>query len=340
MIRLLFGLLLLLAAQHAHAERRLGMAVVPQQKPFYTSRQIVEAFDLAQDAGCTFVQAGWSWRQLEPSPGVYNLADMTNMFAYLRSRGLGCIVNLQVVNTNVKETPDDLRGLSFDDPLMQSRFRALMDQIRPHLGPEVLSLCVGNEVNAFLDLTPWEWEPYNRFYAGAVDYIHAIAPGLPVGVSVIFDSAKLAPANIARLNEASDIWVFTYYPLNNDLSPRDPSTVFSDFATMLDLAGDKPVTLQECGYPSSRRFGSSPQRQSDFIRNVFAAWADAGDRMPALCYFCLHDFSRELTQDLVGYYGFDSVNFRAYLSSLGLRTEWGVPKRSWRVFKEEAAAPR
>jgi hypothetical protein len=338
MKRLLFVLAASLAAHSVQAERLLGMFTVPQQKPFYTSRQIVEAFDLTIEAGCSVVHGSWSWSQIEPAPGVYDLTDMTNMFAYLRARGLRATINIQVLNTNVKETPRDLAGLSFQDPQMQARFRALFDQVAPHLGPEIVSIAVGNEVNAFLDATPWEWGPYMQFYADAVAYIHNAAPGIPVGVSVIYESARMAPANVTALNRPSDAWIFTYYPLNSDFTVREPSTVFSDFQTMLDLAGDKPVILQEVGYPSSRRLNSSQRRQAEFVGNVFTAWEAAGDRIPVLCYFGLHDLSRELVNDLTGYYGFATPNFKAYLGTLGLRNEWGVPKRSWRAFNEGADA--
>jgi len=337
MNKTLIALVFLLFAIPARGAQSLGVAVVPQQKPLPTSRHIVKAFDLAYNTGCRTVQMGWTWKSLELSPGVFNLTDVSNTLSYIEARGFDVILNIQVLNTNIKETPPDLLGVSFADDAMKSRFRALLDALQPYLTARVRSISVGNEVDAFLNTYPWEWTPYAEFYSNAAAHIHAIAPGIAVGVTMIYDSVRQAPDQANLLNQFSDVWVLTYYPLRSDFTVREPTEPLTDFPAMLQMAGGKPVILQECGYPSSRLNASSQKKQAQFVQYAFQAWRAAGDQMPILSYFALHDFTRQQTKEFTHYYGFGSSAFRAFLGSLGLHNEWGVPKRSWRVFQDGAA---
>jgi hypothetical protein len=108
---------------------------------------------------------------------------------------------------------------------------------------------------------------------------------------------------------------------------------------MVTLARGKPLILQEVGYPSSAMLNSSEQKQAEFVANVFTAWQAAGDRIPFLSSFALHDFSPQICEDLAKYYDLpDDENFKAYLCSLGLRRANGTPKLARQSPVDSAAA--
>lgn len=337
---LLVALVILCVSAAAHGGQSLGVAVVPQQKPLPTSLHIVKAFDTAYNAGCRIVQMGWTWASLEPSPGVFNFTDLSNTLSYVHARGFDVILNIQVLNTNVKETPQDLMGVSFAEDAMRTRFRALLDSIHPYLTTRIRCVSIGNEVDAYLNNNPSEWATYATFYQDAAAHLRAIAPGIPVGVTMIYDSVRQAPELANLLNQFSDVWVLTYYPFKSgSFTVREPTEPLADFPTMVYMADGKPVILQECGYPSSRLNGSSQKKQQLFVEYAFQAWRAAGDQMPIMSYFALHDFTRQQTKEFTQYYGLGSVEFRSFLGTLGLRNEWGVPKRAWRAFLDGAAGP-
>jgi hypothetical protein len=107
---------------------------------------------------------------------------------------------------------------------------------------------------------------------------------------------------------------------------------------MRALAGNRPVVLQEVGYPSSAYLASSESLQADFVGSAFQAWETFGSQMPFLNFFLLHDFSESDCDQFVAYCGFPSdQNLHAFLCSIGLRRVDGTPKLAWSAFVDGAA---
>jgi hypothetical protein len=74
------------------------------------------------------------------------------------------------------------------------------------------------------------------------------------------------------------------------------------------------------------------------LSNVYKAWAAAGDRVPFLTFFLLHDIPSQQCDDLTKYYGLpNNESFRAYLCTLGLRKADGKPRLAWSAFVEGAS---
>ncbi len=142
---------------------------------------------------------------------------------------------------------------------------------------------------------------------------------------------------MTKLNQPSDVFILTYYPLQADaFSAESPDAPLTDFPKMIQLAGGLPVVLQEVGYPSADLLDSSEAEQAQFVHSVFAAWKAAGDRIPFLDFFLLHDMTDDFCSTLESYYGVKHPNFHAYLCTLGLRQSDGTPKQAWQAFVDEA----
>ncbi len=320
--------------------RVLSITASPRLDPAPTPLDFMAGFELAYQAGARGAYISHTWSELEPTPGSFDLASLKNDLDYMaRVRGLAVEVNLQILNTTEKETPADLVDTTFDAPEMLSRFRALFDEIRPLLDSHVRYLAIGNEVDIYLEAHPDEWSPYREFYRGAAAYARQQAPWLQIGVTATFSGASGPAANhVAELNAVSDVWILTYYPLEGKFQAENPNAPETDFPAMVDGADGKQVVLQEVGYPSAERLGSSEAEQAEFVGSVFRAWEATGEAIPFLNYFLLHDFTGSMCDEMLVYYGFADEDFKSYLCSIGLRQADGTAKAGWGAFREAARA--
>jgi hypothetical protein len=304
-----------------------------------TSVSAWRAFPVATRGGARGTYVSFTWNQLEPAPGRYRLDGIGGLRELARERGLTFLVNLAVVNGPVRETPGDLASEPFDSPRLIARFRRLLDAIRPFLARTVSVVAVGNEVDMHLAGRKGAWEAYGRFYRAAVAAVHAVLPGVRVGVTTTFSgTARTYPRKVARLNRSSDVEIVTYYPLQRSLAVRPPTAPRQDFPRLLRLAGKRPLVFQEVGYPTSARLGSSEQKQARFVDEVFAAWERGRSRIPFLTFFQLHDLTPRACGDIARYYsrsGDDAL--QAYLCFLGLRRADGTPKLAWEAFARGAS---
>lgn len=329
------------AAQDDLPEPVLAVSTIPVLDPPLTADNAIEryteAMELADDAGVTGNFISKTWSELEPDAGKYALDDLqgdlnyrTGIYNHLE------MIGIQVINTTNRETPPDLLDVPFDALDMIERFQRLFDALLPVLNDRVVYFAIGNEVDAYLSAHPDEWQAYTTFYEASLAYIHQTAPQIKVGVTTTFNGAAAYPDQVADLNVMSDVFIMTYYPLNMDFTVRPPDAPLTDFPQMVAWAGEKPLLLQEVGYPVAESLGSSEAAQAEFVQHVFAAWeANAAD-IPFLSYFALGDFSEELCTTLTGYYGLpDAQLFRDYLCTLGLLTADGTPRAAWQAFVDE-----
>ncbi len=320
--------------------RVLSISATPRLDPAPGPADFLAAFQLAYDAGARGAFSSGTWSSLEPSAGRFDLKKATDDLDFQgRGSNMALLVGIQVLNTTAKETPPDLAVTPFDAPEMTARFHALINALLPHLDSHVRYLSIGNEVDVYLATHPAEWNAYQAFLEDGIAYIHSVAPWIRVGTTVTFGGASGANGDrIATLTRKSDILILTYYPLQANFAALPPASPETDFPKMLALAGDRPVVLQEVGYPSAERLSSSEQAQAEFVTSVFRAWAAAGERIPFLNYFALHDFSPALCGQMMDYYGLHDINFEAYLCSLGLRRANGDAKAAWQTFVDQAKA--
>lgn len=322
------------------APRVLSISASPRLIPEPTVREWLEATGMAYDAGARGAFAGWRWSSLESAPGQFTLSAPQEDTDFLgRSQDLTLLIGLQLLNTTDREVPTDLAEEPFDSAEMQVRFHRLVDTLAPLLDRHVRYLSIGNEVDVYLGAHPEEWDAYRAFLDDASAYVHSVVPWIQVGTTVTFGGATGVNAErIEALTSASDVLIFTYYPLEADFRVQPPDAPLADFPRMVEMAGGRPVILQEVGYPSAERLGSSERAQAEFVEQAFLAWQAEGERIPFLNYFLLHDLTAEMCNQLQDYYGLREVGFEAFLCSLGLRQADGTPKEAWQTFFDATRA--
>lgn len=302
-----------------------------------------DAFERVLDVGVDFVSLTIYWDDFETAPSTYapeiNWLKIAN--SYYSAAGLDLALVVAPIDTNVLRTPGDLRGLAFDDPEMIARFQSFLEYVSTQLPDiELLSISIGNEVDAYLGNDQALWDQYQIFYSETIDHIHSTAPDWRVGVKSMYPGLVGGQRDrLQALNSKSDVILVTYYPLEADFSVRPPGTVFTDFAQITSLYPDRPIHFTEVGYPSSTRLGSSEEAQAAFIRNSFAAWDDLAGSISVINFTWLHDISPAQVDFYAEYYGTHDANFLAYLGSLGLVHADGTEKAAFLTL-EHAAAER
>lgn len=316
----------------------LSISASPRLDPAPGPADFLSAFQMAYDAGARGAFSSWTWSSLEPSAGRFDLKKATDDLEFQgRGSNLALLVGIQVLNTTAKETPADLAATPFDAPEMTARFHALVNALLPHIDSHVRYLSIGNEVDVYLAAHPAEWNAYQAFLEDSIAYVHSVAPWIRVGTTVTFGGASgVNRERIATLTKSSDVLIITYYPLGADFAVLPPDSPEADFPKMVAMAGDRPIVLQEVGYPSAEMLSSSEKAQAEFVASVFRAWAAEGRRIPFLNYFLLHDFTSAMCGQMMDYYGLHDANFEAYLCSLGLRRANGDPKLAWQTFLDQA----
>ena len=304
-----------------------------------TIQRYLEALVLAQTAGANGQFSSYTWSELEPIQGSYDLQNLSDTMQHAENQNLTVLVGLQVINTVARAMPLDLVDEPWNSQTMISRMHALLDQLIPLMQGRVDYISIGNEVNGyFVGLHAAELAAYTVYFADAVDYIHTHLPGVAVGVTVTADGLLGAGTTTwFDLNRHSDVVVTTYYPLESDFRVKPSDQPLSDFPALVAFAAGKPLVLQEVGYPSSTIIGGSEARQAQFVQYVFNAWLSSDGAIPFLNLFLLHDFSDDLVDSLVSYYGVPGSNFREYLATLGLRYTNGDEKAVWPALLQAAA---
>ncbi|HEY5810779.1 MAG TPA: hypothetical protein VIT67_22605, partial [Povalibacter sp.] len=308
----------------------LGLLINTPNSSAPTQVALDEATRLALATGVKGTVVMYSWNQLEPTAGQYNLTSLQGELAGHRQRGWMIYLGIRVINTVRRELPADLQSLPFDDPRVLTRFHALIDALAPVLSGAERYLSIGNEVDAYLGNAPAQWAAYQAFYEDALSYVHQKVPSLQVGVTTQFDGyASNNVGNIAALNTRSDFIALTYYPLQPGWQVQSPAAPRTDFPRIVSLASGRPVVLQEAGYPSAALNGSSEQSAAEFVTVALEAWRQQGQAMPFLNYFIEYDFDATTCAAFNDYYGVNDPAFTAFLCSLGLRRADGTAKAAW-----------
>jgi hypothetical protein len=314
----------------------LSITPVTANIPPRSGQEVLDALRATYDAGARGYYLAYRWSELEPAPGQYAITDLQNHLNTVDGIGFTRIfISIHVINTNQKETPADLKGVAWDAPQMQSRFRALLDQVLPLLGSKVAFFAIGNEVDAWLGPNN-EWAAYQSFFSQGRSYVRASKPALPVGVATIFDGAR-GPwkPQVQALNALADVAIYTYYGNGSGFQALPPSAGSQALTEMVSLAAGKPVIVQEFGQSSSTVNGGSEALQAQFFTTSLATWsAIGGAAMPFFSVFALHDFPPTLCDQLLTYYGTGpNTPFREYLCYLGLKRQTGTAKPAFDAVK-------
>jgi hypothetical protein len=320
---------------------KVGLDANPKTASTYRQDAWTESIRLMQTTGATQFHYSEQWSVLETQPGVFNTSQLEFIVEQIRQARTPIAFTLKVVDAGRRTMPDAYKNLAWDSPQMIERLTRVVERVAPLLGSRPASYAIGNEIDMYLGTRPDEVAAYARMLGLVKKRVRDIHPEASFATIFQFGAAPQLRARYGPIVATLDHVAFTYYPLAADLTVRPPGSVTTDLPIMLAAAQPLPIALQEFGYPTSARLGSSPDQQSAFVRSVFDAVRAAGPgRVLGATYLFQADLPEWLVNDLVGAYGLDSENFRAFLTTLGLRDERDRPKQAWDEFVRQIDALR
>jgi hypothetical protein len=317
-------------------DRLLGCAVTEAQDKNYGG-----AMMQAKAAGIQVVSLKLDWDDVEKQPGVFESPWPKIANGYYPAQGMQVSLRVATLDTNRNRVPADIRDKPFNDPQVIARFNHLLDWVLDEM-PDVklAELSIGNEVDGVLGDDPAKWKQYTEFFDATRKHALEKRPRLKVGVSIMFAGLMKQSRFAAALNEQADEIMVSYYPLTPAFEVRPPQVVRDDFDAICRKYPNRPISFVEAGYPSGSRCGSSPEKQGQFVDQLFGAWDEHPKQIRTVTLVWLHDTSPGAADAFGVYYGVSAPAFRDYLATLGLRT-WqgaGADKPAFAALRRQAKA--
>jgi hypothetical protein len=99
------------------------------------------------------------------------------------------------------------------------------------------------------------------------------------------------------------------------------------------------MQFKEAGYPTGDVCKGSEELQRQFITAMFNAWDTHQSQIDLVTFFRFSDFSPDEVDHYANYYSSQSVQFRSFLGTLGLRT-WLATGRFKPAFTQLAIEAR
>jgi hypothetical protein len=313
-----------------------GVAPYPAHGEQATTTDWIAMTNNLSDLKVNAMVVSHTWADLEPVPHQYQTASVASVFSADAKAGRIDLFGLKVIDTVARGLPTDLANTAWNSPDMLQRFTALVSQIAAQALAAPAFISVGNEADVYFQVHPSELAAFLIFYRQAATVLHQKFPGTEVGITVTYEGLAATRTQIvAKLLSASEVAIFTYYPLI-ELTLQPASAVDSHLSAIVKAASGRPVVLQELGYPSGTATGSSEAMQAAFFSNVLAG-IKARPQIVFSSIFILGDFSANLCADYSAYYGYGDATparqtqFQSYICSLGLRAWDGTPKEAWQT---------
>jgi hypothetical protein len=315
----------------------LGLSAIPWNESM-TDAQRDAALGVALAAGSKTLTVNAPWSELESAPGVYNFARVASELGLAAKYNLPAVLTIGTIFSGAPAMPADLAaaGKSWSDPVVASRFVAMLQSLKSSVPTQTRWLNLGYEVDTYLSQNPGQIAPYLTFLTSVKPQAKSIL-GISTGLVFSFDTTRASTAAYAQLQGVADHIAFDYYAIGPDFQQRDPAGVPSDLWLMNRLASGRPVIINEAGYSTAALTDSSMQRQAAYFQNIFSSLQLSSGNVVALTAWALNDMPAAAIQAaLAGLAVQPSPAAIAYLGSLGLRDESGNPKQAWTIFTTSA----
>jgi len=322
----------------ARGNRKAGIHITQAQNNSYA-----EEIDRVKELGAEVIPLTLPWTFMETGSGFdKTFPELIN--SYYPAQGFTVSLNITPIYAVSRSLPPDLIDKPFNDPMVITRFKALLDSLHKWMpDANINNFVLGLEVDNYLSSHPQEWLQYKALYDSGIVHVKKLwGASMPVGVETTWGYTVYTNKDeILELNENSDLMVLSYYPNESDFTVKAPSRVHEDIEMVLDLYPEIPTFIVETGYQTSTACNSSEEKQAQFIREMFALWDKHPERINFMGFLWLTDLSDQVTEQYVNDYGLTNFPhleaFRGYLQTTGLRT-WannGTDKKGYAQLEQE-----
>ena len=296
------------------------------------------AFNETIASGADSYQLAVTWASLETSPGVIDISSLVTLLDTVQSAGLTPYLAIKTIDTVPLAIPGDLidpndntsfvAGKSFDDAEVIARFEALLDAVVPALVARGgFFVSVGNEIDDWIGAHPAERTPFLNFLTAARARVQSLDARLAVGATLTHKVFATDPTLFNEVRDRSDAVAMNYYPLDSG-AVRSPTVVATELAAVVTACGDRPLLIQEAGYPSGSLNGSDEAMQRDFVEQLFL-FAASEPKVRFLSLLHLADHTSSSVQFFQTYYGTSDPQFVEFIATLGLRESDGTVKLAY-----------
>jgi hypothetical protein len=327
-----------LLAQGSHAGFIIGFNI---SNPPATETSIQARWEEALGVGLSIARVQASWDDLEPQAGEYDTQSLEEALQTYSSQGLQILLSITAYDSEGPEQPADIDDLLFDDPILISRFNALMDEIVPLMEQYgVFAISIANEPdNDFGEIHNLEDEILT-FLKQVKPHIHSLNSNIAVTVTLAEGNLDFTKPGMSEIISASDIacWNFYGMTLHNSIpyfSVQNENEILTDLEEMVDASMGKQIVMQEVGlHAGSTLLDSSEEIQRNFYESFFEFMQNNQDIRAAYA-FQLVDWSPETTElFLQSGSGDDLYNaYSEHLQTLGLiNYSDGSIKPAWNEF--------
>jgi hypothetical protein len=295
-----------------------------------------------------------SWADLEPKPGRYRwgYAELVLRINQEENLGLEFVADIGMfINPGldgVPKLPKHLKDRAFDDPEVIRGLGALYEKFLqlPGAGRVVYLFQHFENAEASLKDRPADRPRVQKLLRESFAAAKRARPDLKTGVCIQSYEKPHWPARMIQdwnVAIGTDIVpIISFGPFHFE-PEGDASRTRAEFEAVLRGAPGRRIALNECGAHSSRDAASSDEKQSAFVRELFALLRERHDRIEFATWYEYSDLNplaaKMLGNYLAGLVGNPNVAgyFAANMGSCGLVTHDGKPKPAAAVWRQEAA---
>lgn len=147
------------------------------------------AFDIAKSMGIDFITLSFGWDDIETEPYNYTNENLEIANWYYPLKNCKIALVIAPIDTNVDRRPTDLKGKAFNDTQVISRCKDMLYNVSTQLSNvDILSLSIGNEIDAYLGLDQKAWANYTDFFNQTSDYARTLWPNAKIGCKTMFEA--------------------------------------------------------------------------------------------------------------------------------------------------------
>ncbi|NWF85489.1 MAG: beta-galactosidase [Bryobacteraceae bacterium] len=315
----------------------VGVTPNPAAQGDHTTAGQLARLLMARDAGTRFLHLSASWKELEPSPGTFNFAELRRYMDWAKQYGMKAALTIKTVDSTSLSVPADLASLPLDHPTLTTRFKALLAALSSGITSAVTHINIANEANTYLDARPQAIAAFLSFYLAGVGQLKASGVTAPIGVTFAYSDFRRNDATFRVVSPYCEQISFTYYPLRPDWTLRDIADVSWDIGEMVSAASGKPLALTEVGYPSHATFGGGTAGQSSFYAAVLDEVKLHPGKIQGVSFFLMSDPPESVVEAITQAYSqAGSPQFGVFVGSLGLFTVADTAKPAWNTFSTKA----
>ncbi len=283
-------------------EKDVGMIIgFNSSHPESTIDSIDARWEEAKSLGMSVGRLQIDWEELETSANVYDKSVLESQLAEMQEQNLQTFLLISAYDSEGPLLPQDLEGLSFDEPAVIDRFNQLMDWVIPMLVEyEGYLISITNEADNNFGEIPNLHEDILEFVRNVRQHIHSINKN--IAVTVTFAEGSLASNNkpgIKEILQECDVACWNFYGSKATLLPpftkvKTRNQVRRDIQKMLQFSGEKNIIIQELGLHAGENIlNSSEELQQRFFETFFQEM-NAEPRIKTANIFQLVDWSPDV----------------------------------------------